>query len=57
MMLYLPEVCGWMGMDVETWQTRNNKIDLRIPKTGQRGKEVRVRRRKEQNSGVGMKMV
>lgn len=20
-------------MDVETWQTRNNKIDLRIPKT------------------------
>jgi hypothetical protein len=44
-------------MDVETWQTRNNKIDLRIPKTGQRGKEVRVRRRKEQNSGVGMKMV
>jgi hypothetical protein len=42
-------------MDVETWQTRNNKIDLRISKTER--EEVRVRRRKEQNSGVGMKMV
>jgi hypothetical protein len=39
MMLYLPEVCG----TVETWQTRNNKIDRKNSKP-----KEEVRRRKRQ---------